>query len=253
MANRIFITGGASGIGAETGRLFAREGWHVAVADCNIVAARALAAELGTSAQACFVDVLDLDSIGAALSQFCGDAGLDVLFNSAGLVDMRPWTATPLERQFQIFDVNVKGVLNCISAALPYLRKMEQSNIVTMCSAAGIYGVPDEAVYSASKFAVRALTEALNIEFEKLGVWVSDVMVSYVATPMVTQAEHQAKSVEILGVNVGPQDVAAVVRQATLERGVHWFVTKTDEEYFNGINAASQDERRDLVKSITGY
>jgi len=152
-----------------------------------------------------------------------------------------------------VLNVNVKGVLNGIHAALPYLRCTGAGHIVTMSSAAAVYGVPDEAVYSASKFAVRALTEALDIEFEPLGVRVSDVMVAYINTPMVTAATVQAKSIELLGVNVEAGQVAETVWQAVHGSKVHWFATAADEDYFHGINAASQDERRALVKSITGY
>jgi NADP-dependent 3-hydroxy acid dehydrogenase YdfG len=254
MSSSIFVTGAASGIGRATAELFATRGWRVAVADRDQAGAMAVAISLGAAATPFCVDVLDEQGLARSIEAFCGTEGkLTVMFNCAGLVDMRPLVESSLERQFQVLDVNVKGVLNGIHAALPYLRRNGAGRIVTMSSAAAVYGVPDEAVYSASKFAVRALTEALDIEFEPLGVRVSDVMVAYVNTPMVTAATVQAKSIELLGVNVEAGQVAETVWQAVHGSKVHWFATAADEDYFHGINAASQDERRALVKSITGY
>lgn len=252
MTKRIFITGGASGIGRSVAELFIAKGWRVAIADRNIAAANALAIQLGDQASAFDVDVLDAGALASAITAFAGDAGLDGLFNSAGLLDMRRWLDTPLDRQYQIFDVNVKGVLNAIHAAVPHLRKVAGARIVTMSSAAAIYGVPEEAVYSASKFAVRGLTEALNVELDPLDIWVSDIMVGFVNTPMVNDADHKGKAVEILGINVQPGDVAATIWRAFNERQVHWFVAQSDEDYFTEINRVSQDERRTLIKTLTG-
>ena len=252
MTRRIVITGGASGIGKATAELFTERGWAVGIADRDLAAATSLAHQLGPSATAIAADVLDAQALADAISRYCGDLGLDALFNSAGLLDMRRWIDTPLERQYQIFDVNVKGVLNAVHAALSHLRKQPESQIVTMNSTGAIYGVPDEAVYCASKFAIRGLTEALNLEFEPLDIWVSDVMVGFVNTPMVHCAEHKAKCLEIMGVNVEPGQVAATVWNAVHERRVHWFVTPDDEGYFNAINRMSAEERRAMIKAATG-
>ena len=122
-----------------------------------------------------------------------------------------------------------------------------------MSSVAAIHGIPEESVYSASKFAVRALTEALNIELEAAGIWVCDIMVAYVATPMVLSPQIKAKSVDILGVNVLPQQVAQTVWQATQDRRVHWFVTPEDEAVALQVDGTPREDRRDLIKQITGF
>ncbi len=155
-APSIFITGAASGIGLETGRLFAQKGWRVGVADRNAAALDAIAGELGPNAKALVVDVLDLSQLSSALNAFLGPAGaLKALFNSAGILEMKPFAKTDVARLHAIIDINVKGVINSISAALPFLKAHGEARIVTMGSVAGIYGVPDLAAYSASKFAVR--------------------------------------------------------------------------------------------------
>jgi NADP-dependent 3-hydroxy acid dehydrogenase YdfG len=250
----IFITGAGSGIGAATARLFAENGWRVGLADRDDAAVQALARGLGAGAQAFCVDVLDRAGVYAAVSAFVGPKGqLSALFNSAGLLDMRPFAETPLERMAAILDVNVTGVITCISQALPFLTGDHGARIITMSSAAAIYGVPDLAVYSASKFAVRGLTEALNIEFEQKGIWVCDVMVGYVDTPMLSLAEDTAKSVGIAGVHVSAQTVAETVFQAVTGRRVHWFVRAEDRAASDHFDATPMEERRDLMRPATGY
>lgn len=253
-ADGIFITGAASGIGAATARLFAQQGWRVGLADRDAAAAQALAAELGPTAQAFGVDVCDRASVAAALAAFAGPGGrLAALFNSAGLLDMRPFREASAARLEALFSVNVSGVVNCIAAALPFLEARGAARIVTMSSAAAIYGVPDLAVYSASKFAVRGLTEALNIELEPAGIWVCDVMVGYVATPMLSGAGEQAKSVALAGVHVTPGQVARTVWQAVAGRALHWFVREEDRAAQALFDATPIEARRELMRPSTGY
>jgi len=251
----IFITGAASGIGAATARLFAETGWRVGLADRQEGATRALADEIGGQAQPLCVDVSDHSQIAVALKRFCAASSgrLDALFNSAGILDMRRFDQTPLDRLHAIIDTNFKGVVNGIRAALPYLKAAGASHVITMGSTSGIYGAPDLAVYSATKFAVRGLTEALNIELEADGIWVSDIMVSYVSSPMVVSATHTAKSVEILGVHVTPDMVAKTVLQAVHGRQVHWFVTENDAAIGSQVDATPWEARRNIMKSLTGY
>lgn len=250
----IFITGAASGIGKETARKFVGEGWRVGLADLNSDSLQALNQELGTASSLYVADVRDPTAIGEALKSFCGTPGnLDAFFNCAGILEMRSFSETPLARLRDIIDVNMIGTINCIHTAIPYLIGTGNPKIVNMSSVSAVYGIPEEAVYSASKFGVRGLTEALNIELEPLGIWVCDVMVAYVATPMVLEAEEQARSVGILGVNVMPRQVAEIVHAAMSERKVHWFVTEADEAVASQVDAAGWQERRAIVKAISGF
>ncbi|MCW6534214.1 SDR family oxidoreductase [Sphingomonas lycopersici] len=249
----IFITGAASGIGRETAHRFAGAGWRLGLCDRDAAALASVEAEVGVAASSHIADVRDAGALAAALAEFCGEDALGVLFNCAGILEMRDFAETPLDRLHALVDVNVKGVINGIHAALPYLRRAPDARIVTMSSASAVYGVPEEAVYSASKFAVRGLTEGLNIELERDGIWVCDVMVGYVATPMVTAAERQAKSVEIVGVNVKPAQVAETVFAAVEGRKVHWFVTEADAGSAQAFDATEWEQRRDLMKRAAGF
>ncbi|MCD2175775.1 SDR family NAD(P)-dependent oxidoreductase [Rhizobium sp. C4] len=250
----IFITGAGSGIGKHTATVFAAKGWRVGLADNNGAAAAALAAELGGHAKAYTVDVTSLASIETALADFVGPEGaLKAIFNSAGLLEMKPFAEANIDRLNAVFDVNVKGVINSTKAALPYLSRHGDARIITMGSVSGIYGIPDLAVYSSSKFAVRGLTEALNVELEGKGIWVCDLMVAYVKTPMVLEAASKAKSVDILGVNVTPDQVAETVLKAVDGRQVHWFVTPEDAGVATQVDSMPWESRRDFVKQITGY
>lgn len=252
--NSIFITGAGSGIGAATARLLATQGWRVGLADRDPASTRKLASELGAQALAYEVDVCDRAGMCHAMADFASPSGqFSALFNSAGLLDMLPFAEASQDRLDALVDVNVKGVVNSILQALPFLQAHGAASIVTMSSAAAIYGVPDLATYSATKFAVRGLTEALNVEFEPKGIWVCDVMVGYVDTPMLSKAADTAKSVGLAGVNVTPLMVAETVQRAIQGREVHWFVREEDRAAQALFDSAPPAERRGIIRQATGY
>lgn len=252
--NTLFITGGASGIGLATAKFFAARGWRVGLSDRDGARAAAEAAEIGPQVTAFTADVLDPASLTAALTAFVGHGGtLRALFNSAGILEMRPFSETALARLHAVADINFKGVINAIHAGFPFVKANGAGSIVTMSSVAAVYGIPEEAVYAASKFAVRGLTEALNIELAAEGVWVSDIMVAYVRTPMVMEADRQARSVGILGVNIVPEQVAQTVWDAVHGQRVHWYVTEADAGVATQVDALDWQQRRALIAQITGF
>ena len=223
----IFITGAASGIGRATAKLFFAKGWTIGLADMNIEGLEQLQASMDKQ-RTCIlaIDVSDADSVKKAFEQFNYFQGgsLNILFNCAGILRMGENESISLKDQHQIFNVNVGGVLNCIHYATPLLKNATQAQIISMSSASAVYGIPQLAVYSASKHAVRALTESLNIELEHQGIMVSDIMVPFVNTPMVKEAKHQATSVKKLGVHVTPETVAKTVWKAAHNKRIHWQV-----------------------------
>jgi NADP-dependent 3-hydroxy acid dehydrogenase YdfG len=226
-AKSIFITGAAAGIGAETARLFARNGWFVGASDVNAEALAALERELGAERVSVHVaDVRERAAVEAAIRDFTGRTGgkLHATFANAGVLFMGPdETITPAQKQLLV-DVNVKGVIHTIDAAFPFLRQTPGAHLVAMSSTSAEYGSPEHAVYSATKFFVRGLTEALNIEYRAHDIQVSAIYVAYVQTGMVFDAAVKPASIDRLGVKVTPQRVAATVWQAVHGNRVHWRV-----------------------------
>ena len=217
----IFITGAAQGIGRATAELFARAGWHVGLCDVDEAGVQALGTALGPHAFAARVDVTQPGEVEAAVAAFVAKAGrLDVFFNNAGVLAMGPFDSTPLDKTLRMLDVNIRGVVLGARAAVPHLRT-SRGLLVQMGSAAGIYGTADIAVYSATKFFVRGLTEALDVELADAGVRVVDIMPSFVDTAMVRRDQVGSRSVDKLGVHLQPADIAAVVWRAatTTTRG----------------------------------
>ena len=221
----IFVTGAGAGIGRATARLFSSRGYVCGLADVDGEAAAAVARELGPEHYAVKLDVRDAKAFETAIGGFDrhmgGDGRLSVLFNCAGILRMGRFEDLSLEDSRAQLDINVLGVIHGVRAALPYLER-EKGTVVSMGSASAIYGQPELAVYSASKFAVRALTEALDLEFRKKGVRVTDVMPSYVDTGMVSSQKTPAKSVAALGVRITPDEVAERVWKAVHGAQVHW-------------------------------
>ena len=249
----IFITGAASGIGRATACLFARQGWFVGLGDINEAALNDLGRDLGDD-QSCVLvtDVTRLESVRSAVETFGAQTGgrMDVLFNCAGILRMGPHQQIPIEAQTQTVAVNLTGVLHGIQTSLPLLKQTPGAAVINMSSASAVYGGPELAVYSATKFAVRGLTEALDIEFEPLGIRVCDIMVPYVATPMIVDATVQATSVRRLGVRVSPEKVAATVWRAAHGKKLHWKIGATIRVLMFGMWALPF-ARRFLVKTLT--
>ena len=220
--NNILITGAASGIGAATARLFHRQGWQVGLVDINHQALAGLAAELDNVWHA-ELDVADPAAVKVALADFCALHGgqLRLLFNSAGVLQCGHFEQIELAEHARILQVNVQGVLNMTHAAFPYLKATAQAQVINMGSASGVYGVPHLASYSASKFAVRGLTEALDLEWAQHGIRVGDLMPPFVSTPMLINQRFEAPVLRRLGVKLEADAVAQAAWQQAHSHVVH--------------------------------
>ncbi|TCM66756.1 NADP-dependent 3-hydroxy acid dehydrogenase YdfG [Acinetobacter calcoaceticus] len=223
MNKNIFISGAAQGIGAAIADLFYQHGYRVGIYDINLSQAQALAQQLGPQARAGQLDVSDYSQWQTALSDFCDWAGeLNILVNNAGILYSGPFEDTPIEQHQRSININVLGVMNGCHAALPYLRQASHARVVNLSSASAIYGQADLASYSASKFAVRGLTEALDIEWKKYNIRVVDVMPLFVQTAMVK--DMNAASINNMGVSLSAQDVAEQVLKIAVRKD-HPFAT----------------------------
>lgn len=209
----IFITGAAAGIGRAVAERFAKAGWFVGLFDVDEAAVRALCDQLGAQrAVAGRLDVADPAQWGPALATFMQAAGrLDVLFNNAGIAVTAPFEEAAIERHHRVIDINLKGVLNGCYSALPFLRQTPGARVINMCSASALFGQPMLSTYSATKAAVRSLTEALDIEWQKHDIRVMDVLPLFVNTAMVRDEVAKMKTVQTLGVHLTADDVAQTV------------------------------------------
>ena len=183
----VLITGAASGIGAATARRFAKPGWFVGIADIDAEAATALAGQLGPAASiAIALDVRDEAAWARAVAAFGEASGgrLDALVNNAGLLAAGPIEEVPAETLRAMIDVNLTGAVLGVQACLPLLTATPGARIVNVASISGLRAFPEAAVYSATKYALRGLGEALRDELAPAGVAVSTVYPAFAATAM---------------------------------------------------------------------
>lgn len=174
----IFITGAGSGIGRATAQLFAERGWFVGLSDINPQGLEETAAMLPEGQRiSVMLDTRDRAAWARAIETFgqVTNRRMDILFNNAG-VGKGGWLEDMNVDEIDlVLDVNLKGVINGCIAALP-LVKEAQGRIINVASVAGVFGAPKLAVYCASKFGVRGLTEALDVEYSRFGVRVVSLM-----------------------------------------------------------------------------
>jgi 2-keto-3-deoxy-L-fuconate dehydrogenase len=209
------VTGGASGIGAATAGLLAERGARVAVLDLDPDAADARHLRL-----AC--DVGDRVAVDRAVGRVAADlGGLDVVVNNAGIGAQGDVAANDDDEWRRVLDVNVVGIVRVSRAALPHLRRSERAAVVNTCSVAATLGLPNRALYAASKGAVLALTLAMAADHVRDGIRVNCVTPGTVETPWVGRLLEAAgdpaaelaalRARQPLGRLVGPAEVAAAI------------------------------------------
>ncbi len=175
------ITGGASGIGESTCRELARAGASVLIADLNLPAAEALAAQL-PNASAVKMDVTSQQSIAAAVAPL---AGLDILVNNAGIGHVGSVQTTEPEDFDRLINVNVRAVYLVTRAFLPLLlASPNKGSIVNIASVAGLIGIRQRFAYCTTKGAVIAMTRQLAVEYPK-ELRVNAICPGTVGTPFV--------------------------------------------------------------------
>jgi NAD(P)-dependent dehydrogenase (short-subunit alcohol dehydrogenase family) len=213
----VFITGGAAGIGRATALTFARRGYRVGAYDVDAAGLESLREEITSAGGDIAVgelNVTDAADWSARLESFTGPSRqLDILVNNAGVLSHGRFESIPLADQRRMVDVNVYGAMAGLHTAFPYLRDTHGAQVVNLCSASAIYGQPELATYSATKFAIRGLTEALELEWRRYGIRVIAMWPLFVATAMVDGLD--TKSTKALGVNLTPDDVATDIWAAT--------------------------------------
>lgn len=180
------ITGGASGIGAATVRLFVKEGARVVVADMQRERGEALAEELGPAATFVGCEVRQEDQVKAAIEAAISRWGrLDCIFNNAGFGGaLGPIEDIPADEFDLTFDVLVKGVFLGIKHAVPVMRRQGGGSIINTGSIAGVTAGRGPIVYSAAKAAVIHLTKAVAMQVGPDSVRVNCICPGSIATPL---------------------------------------------------------------------
>ena len=204
----IVITGGSRGIGAAAVELFAEKGHEVYfLYEKSHDAARVVAEKTGATAICC--DVADSNAVKAAFRQI---PSVDVLICNAGIMWFGLMSMMEEDAWDRIFNVNVKGIYNCVNAAMPSFLEKHAGSIVTVSSMWGQVGASCEAAYSATKGAIIALTKALAKELGPSGIRVNCVAPGVILTDMCASVdpeilEEMAEETPV-GRNGTPMDVA---------------------------------------------
>jgi NAD(P)-dependent dehydrogenase (short-subunit alcohol dehydrogenase family) len=213
------VTGAGSGIGKETARRFASEGARVACADIRGEAAMATASEIGEHALGLELDVTSTPSIVAGLGQLLERfGGLDCVINNAGVTIVGAAHEMPEEEWDKELDTNLKSVYLVSKAAWPHLVERGGGSITSTASIAGIWAIPEDAAYCASKAGVIMLTKCMALDGAKAGIRVNCICPGFIETPMIDgyfddQPDPQASrdyatSIHPLGRLGKPRDIA---------------------------------------------
>ena len=183
------ITGASSGIGEATAHRLAESGARVVLAARRVERLEALAADIERREGTALVaptDVTDERSV-QRLARMALDAfgRIDILINNAGIMPLSPISKLRVEEWDRMIDVNIKGVLYCVAATLPTMLEQGSGHIINVSSVAGRRPFPSGTVYSATKFAVRAISQGLRLELSPIkGIRVTDIEPGVVATEL---------------------------------------------------------------------
>lgn len=182
----VVITGASSGIGEATAKLIASRGAHVVMGARRVERLEALASLIeaeGGSAAYQQLDVTNIDQMQAIIRLAQSRFGrVDVVVNNAGVMPLSPLEALKVDEWNQMIDVNIRGVLHGIAAGLPIMKEQQSGHIINVASIGAYAVTPTAAVYCATKYAVRAITEGLR---QEIGGAIRATLIS----PGVTESE----------------------------------------------------------------
>lgn len=215
----VIITGASSGLGESAAKHLSTLGATVVLGARRIDRIEKLAKEInenGGKALAFGMDVTKRDEVikmvDAAVEQF---GRVDVILNNAGIMPLSTMDCLQVEEWNTMIEVNIKGVLNGIAAVLPYMKVQKSGQIINTSSVAGHKIFTGSAVYSATKFAVRALTEGLRMDVKPFNIRTTIVCPGAVKTELlehITDTDIQQANKDYVGeVGISPESFARVV------------------------------------------
>ncbi len=204
------VSGGATGMGGASSKLFAAEGAKVAIVDRNLEAAEATAAEIiksGGIAIAFQADVSKADEVSAAVIAAQKALGpITVLFNHAGTIVIKPFLETTEEEWDWLHDVNVKSMFLMTKAVLPQMIAAGGGSIVCTSSISAVLATPMEVLYDTTKGAVHMFARAIAVEFRDRNIRCNAVCPGFIRTP---HGLREVKELTALGVDVSEAAIAA--------------------------------------------
>lgn len=240
-AQRVFITGGASGLGRALAEGYARDGARVCIGDVNAVrGAETLAAlqALGATAHYLHCDVTREDDLQAAADWLLANwGGVDLVVNNAGVADMGPVEAMPIADWQWMIDINLLGVVRGCKTFAPILRRQGGGTILNIASMAGLIHPPYAAAYNATKAAVVALSETLKAELDADGIRIAVACPAFFRTNLSESlrstdpryARWMRKLVD--EASIGADEIAAMIRDG-VARGEFRILTHASAKRF---------------------
>jgi NAD(P)-dependent dehydrogenase (short-subunit alcohol dehydrogenase family) len=215
MADRLkgkvaLISGGATGMGGASAKLFAAEGAKVAIVDRNLEAAQAACAEIvatGGMAVALQADVSKSVEVTAAVAAAQKALGpITVLFNHAGTIVIKPFLETTEEEWDWLHDVNVKSMFLMTKAVLPQMIAAGGGSIVCTSSISAVLATPNEVLYDTTKGAVHMFARAIAVEYRDRNIRCNAVCPGFIRTP---HGNREVKELAALGLDVSDAAIAA--------------------------------------------
>ncbi|MBU4611478.1 SDR family oxidoreductase [Achromobacter sp. GG226] len=212
----ILLTGASSGIGEATARVLAAQGHRLVVGARRINRLQALADELAaqdTPIAFLAVDVTDRASVQAFADHALALHGrIDVIVNNAGVMPLSPMASLKVDEWDRMIDVNIRGVLHGVAAVLPTMQRQGEGQIINVSSIGGLYVVPTAAVYCATKYAVRAISDGLRQEHDNLRVTcVYPGVVESELADTITDPGAAAAMVEYRKIALKPEAIAQAI------------------------------------------
>ena len=252
----VLVTGAASGIGHETALEFARAGADIVAIDLDearLAATTRSIEALGRSCLAFGCDVSNAAAVGVVAAKVAADIGSpDVVVNNAGIGFLGPFIDTPLSAWNQVIGVNLMGVVHVSRAFLPgMIAAGGARHLVNIASAAGLQAVPNLSTYSASKYAVVGLSEALAMELNGTNISVTVVCPGIINTPIVRNHLAVAPSVPAATLDkLAKQYEARGVHPSVVGKRIVRAVKRGEEIVLVGPSAATIFHARRLSRRL---